>query len=731
MIESSCLKYLYISIDICWFAMSPWIFLIGLIVLFGSGLASDVPFVFVEDADLASYSSILLEEISSSSTDLVGVPSITTASDNEVLEIPVTGGGSTSEGKLEMKVANLKDAMNKRVEPGYSRIREDAAIVASKYPGDLRIEQICEVYNYLKYGDSTKSGWRYLRDPRGVESWNYANDSLMIGDKANCVGVGDCDDFAIVMASFVESIGGATRIILANNDSMGGHAFTEVYVGQLSDPNCRVEEIFAWLRQEFDTDIIYGHIDTDTKEAWLNLDWGADEKGNAHPGGPLFQGDEHHVLRIRDINKLIPLRMSEAINKPPRLISLTPDKNSPQEVGSVITWTAIAKDPDNDQILCRFFLNGYPVTKWTNDNLWTWTTQDADIGDNQIEVYVIDRKHAGPNRFDSNTARDFSITESSLVPLKPEEEPLSDAEAWNNKGMVLAYQGKYDDAIQAFDQAIKVDPQYSEAWYDKGYVLAYQGKYDDAIQAYDQAIKVNPQYSEAWNNKGYALISLGRNEEGLQACNKALEIDPNNAMARANKAWALNNLGRTELQQQDTPLSDADSWFNKGYDLNNEGKYDEAIQAFDKTLKIDPNNAYAWNNKGYALISLGRNEEGLQACDKALEINPNNTYAWNNKAWALNNLGKNEESLQAYNRAIEIDPNNAMGWANKASILINLGENEEGLQASERAIEMDPNNTLGWAGKALALLNLGRREEGLQASKKAIELATLYLNSMN
>jgi len=391
--------------------MSLWIIWLCLVSLCGSGLASDVPFVFDEDIDLTGDSSDQLIEASSSSPNLVGVPSVISPPDNEIVQITVTGGGRTSEGKLEKEVGDLKDELNRKVEPDYRRIRDDAAILASKYPGDLRIEQICEIYIYLKYGDSDRSGWRYVRDPRGIDSWNYANESLKIGDKAECVGLGDCDDFAILMAAFVESIGGATRIILANNNSTGGHAYTEVYLGCLDDPDSQVEDIIEWLRQEY-TGKIYGHLDTDTKETWLNLDWGQDEKGNAHPGGPLFQGDKHYVLRIREEYNLVPLRIPEAINRPPRLLSLVSDKSSPQESGTIVTWTAKASDPDNDRMLYRFFLDEYPATNWRYNNSWVWATNEADIGDNEIEVYARDGKHAGPNRFDAKKVCNFSITES-------------------------------------------------------------------------------------------------------------------------------------------------------------------------------------------------------------------------------------------------------------------------------------------------------------------------------
>ncbi len=56
---------------------------------------------------------------------------------------------------------------------------------------------------------------------------------------------------------------------------------------------------------------------------------------------------------------------------------------------------------------------------------------------------------------------------------------------WNDKGNVLVDQGKYDEAIKAYDRAIEINPQLAEVWNNKGLALYHQGKYSEAIQAYD------------------------------------------------------------------------------------------------------------------------------------------------------------------------------------------------------------------------------------------------------
>ncbi len=284
-----------------------------LLMMIGLGAAADVPFVFDESAfGVAGYSPDQIEQASASSSDLAGVPLVSSLSDNEIIEFPVTGGGSSPVSVTEKNVGELKATLDARVEPGESRVREEATVLALKYPGDLTIDQIASIYSYLKNGDDIKKGWGYVRDPRGIDDFGFANMTLRIGDRAKCVGGGDCDDFAILMSALVESIGGTTRIIMARNNIKGGHAYAEVYLGNLNEPNDQVEGIINWLKQQFNSDKIYTHIDTDTKDVWLNLDWGADETGNTHPGGPFYQGDKHIVLCIRDTFAKTPLNLPES-----------------------------------------------------------------------------------------------------------------------------------------------------------------------------------------------------------------------------------------------------------------------------------------------------------------------------------------------------------------------------------------------------------------------------------
>ena len=95
------------------------------------------------------------------------------------------------------------------------------------------------------------------------------------------------------------------------------------------------------------------------------------------------------------------------------------------------------------------------------------------------------------------------------------------AEDWFNKGLALADQDNYSDAIKAYDEAIRLDPNLTTAWHNKGYTLFFQDKYEEVIKAFDEAIRLSPNFVDAWINKGAALNALGRTAEANEAFTKA------------------------------------------------------------------------------------------------------------------------------------------------------------------------------------------------------------------
>ena len=101
---------------------------------------------------------------------------------------------------------------------------------------------------------------------------------------------------------------------------------------------------------------------------------------------------------------------------------------------------------------------------------------------------------------------------------------LKTKEEWLEEGNTLNNLKRYDEAILALDQAIRLDPNYAAAYNNKGNTLNNLKRYDDAILAYDHAIRLDPNYAFAYHNKGVTLQHLKRNSEADAAFKKAKEL---------------------------------------------------------------------------------------------------------------------------------------------------------------------------------------------------------------
>ena len=131
-----------------------------------------------------------------------------------------------------------------------------------------------------------------------------------------------------------------------------------------------------------------------------------------------------------------------------------------------------------------------------------------------------------------------------------------------------------------------------EEWLEEGDVLYNLKRYEEALVAYEQAIRLDPNYVLAYDNKGDALYRLKRYEEALVACEQAIRLDPNYVLAYNNKGNALNSLKR----------------------------YEEALVAYEQAIRLDPNNAVAYDNKGNTLQRIKRNKEAQTAFSQAKRL---------------------------------------------------------------------------------------------------------------
>ncbi len=300
----------------------------------------------------------------------------------------------------------------------------------------------------------------------------------------------------------------------------------------------------------------------------------------------------------------------------------------------------------------------------------------------------------------------------------------NDAFAYYNKGVALGCLRHYEEAVVAFDQAIRLNLYNTSIYNDKGYALNELKRYEEAIVACDQAIRLNPNYAFAYGNKGYALNELKRYEEAIAVCDQAIRLNPNYAFAYGNKGYAFVELKRYKkaIAVCDQAIHLHPNYFyaytNKGRALNELKRYEEAIVACDQAIRLNPNDVRAYYNKGRALNELKRYEEAIVACDQAIRLNPNDAHVYGNKSYALNELKRYEEAIVACEQAIRLHLNDVYIYNNKGYALNELKRYEEAIVACDYAIRFNPNDAHAYYNKGRALEQLGRYREAQQVYKR-------------
>ncbi len=94
----------------------------------------------------------------------------------------------------------------------------------------------------------------------------------------------------------------------------------------------------------------------------------------------------------------------------------------------------------------------------------------------------------------------------------------------------------------------------------------------------------------------------------------------------------------------------SEEWYQKGTDLYESGKYEEAIKWFDKAIEGDSHSLKAWYNRGNSLFNLGRYGEAIESYNKVLTIDPDYAIAWYKNGKALCEEGKTEEGYRCYEK---------------------------------------------------------------------------------
>lgn len=275
--------------------------------------------------------------------------------------------------------------------------------------------------------------------------------------------------------------------------------------------------------------------------------------------------------------------------------------------------------------------------------------------------------------------------------------------AHDNYGNALLDQGKTDEAIAHFEQAIQIKPDHAEAHYNLANALVRKGRSDDAIVHYQRALELKPDDPKTHCNLGIAYLQKGDVDDAIAQLQITLQLKPDDLVVR-------NNLGNALFQK---------------------GKLDEAIAQFQQILQLKPDDPKAWCNLGIAFLQKGNTDEGIANLRKALQLEPDNAVIWNNLGNALVQKGDLDEAISQFQQFLQTRPNDAATHFNLGDALLKKGNVDDAIVHFQKCLSVLPNSAEAEFSLASALVQSRREAEAIAHFQRALQINPDYPEACN
>ncbi|MFW9948255.1 MAG: tetratricopeptide repeat protein, partial [Candidatus Odinarchaeota archaeon] len=207
-------------------------------------------------------------------------------------------------------------------------------------------------------------------------------------------------------------------------------------------------------------------------------------------------------------------------------------------------------------------------------------------------------------------------------------------------GYSLIYKSDLEDAnpdtfVSLINRAFDSEPiRSNQALYlqFKALVLGQVGGYEEALNALEDAIELNPRDYDLHISKVYYLMTYGRENEAINFIDDIISQEPK-LKARLNKI--------------------------KSFIYFKNQNYEAGLEVIDEVIKEHPDDKKLLNNKVLLLVKLERVEEAIETAEILIKVDPEDGNSYDTYGEALKELGKYTEAIEKFEKAIELDPK---GW---------------------------------------------------------------------
>ncbi len=250
------------------------------------------------------------------------------------------------------------------------------------------------------------------------------------------------------------------------------------------------------------------------------------------------------------------------------------------------------------------------------------------------------------------------------------------AAARDRRGDLYVRQGRLEEALSDYGEALRLTPVYAEAYWDRGNAYLEKRDYDRAIADFTEAIRLNPASSYACNQRGLAHERRGEIDKAIADYSQAIEIHLDADAPSLSPGVAIRNLatnyvnrGRAcfKLGRPDRALADLSEairvdpkrtlayyWRGKVHEQSDD--LDRAVAAFSEAIRLDPTYVLSYVGRGVSQIKAGRFEQAIADFDEAIRRDPELSCAYFQRGLAFCRGCDLDRAVEDLEKAVALSP---------------------------------------------------------------------------
>jgi tetratricopeptide (TPR) repeat protein len=284
-------------------------------------------------------------------------------------------------------------------------------------------------------------------------------------------------------------------------------------------------------------------------------------------------------------------------------------------------------------------------------------------------------------------------------------------------------------------QTAHAQPSTAESFVAEGSRFAHERQYDKAVDAFKQALRLNPELAGAHLGLGSAYHNMGRLADALGPLTAAVGLEPQNAVARLNLGITLAALRRPEDAMIE--LNEAKRLNPQSARIHNEvgnvlhnsfAQMDGALAAYQEAARLDSSVPAVHHNIGLMLMRLGRFGQAIEPLTEALRLEPGYRNARYHLSHAYTQLARYDEAIDSWTKFLELVPGGQEALHNRAWNYLYAGHQGAAAATDARSFL----RTAGWRDRSspfmVLVAHLGYRQSGAEA-RGILDEAAARLNT--